>query len=455
MRYLLLVSGLFLFTTITPTFSQQDSILMFVSFDSTYYSEYIVMREALEAMGYYVDVRSADIGMAHTYLIGGNLTAQANGLSGSNYSAFESQYQSMVGSPWNAALNTDPGVINITDSIQSISSMASYKALVIVGGKGVVRYRLDGQYSSQLSLPASRVQSAAHKLNDLATEALLLGKPVMGQCHGASIPAFWRVPNTEGSGFDNLGLSLLEGSMATGYPEPETATNLMDLNINFRSEDKVVIGTPSNSFMDNDAGTFRVITTRDWYPQTVVHAAKTLTNVIETYPLTSELTTAVSVLIIHGGAVDTDNCSAGNRNNDVPCNYGNDAANLPADYTDLVALFNSNEFNDNFNFVVSDVDISNNPPFDLNNETEILNYLKSFDVLFFYKHWSDFVSVDLQNAIVTFADDGGGVVSIHHGLYNDIHNGFDKNIMVNDLFEAESPQSGWSATRDTFQILQT
>jgi len=359
---------------------------MFVSYDSTYYSEYIVMYEALTASGYYVDVRSAGTGNAVSYLIGGDLVAQANGLAGSTYTAFESQYQTMFGTAWNAGLNTDPNIINIGDSIQNITSMSDYKALVVVGGRGIVDYRIDGSYTAQSSLLASQVQSAAEKLNALAAEALLSGKPVMGQCHGASLPAYWRVPGTSGNGFDNLGFSLLDGSIATGYPEAATAGNLSSLNVNFRADDKVVIGTPHSTLNDNNAGYFKIVTTRDWYPQTVAHAAKTLTNIIETYPAQSQLQNPVSVLIIHGGAVDEDDCNYTNPNNDIPCNYGNDPANLPADYTDLVALFNSNQFDDDFNFVVSDVNLFETTPFDLNNQSEIFNYLDAFDVVFLMRY---------------------------------------------------------------------
>lgn len=428
----------------------QDSILMFVSYDSTYYSEYIVMYEALTASGYHVDVRSAGSGSASTYLIGGDLVAQANGLSGSNYGDFESQFQAMFGSAWNAALNTDPGSIASPDSIQNVLSMAPYQALIVVGGRGVIDYRLDGSYPAQLTLPASQVESAAQKLNNLAVEALISGKPVMGQCHGASIPAFWRVPGTAGNGFDNLGNSILEGSRATGYPEAGTGPNLANLNITFRPDDKVVIGTPPASLNDDGHGSYRILTTRDWYPQTVAHAAKTLLNVIQTYPSAEEQSQPVSVLIIHGGAVNEADCSPANQDNDIPCNYGTDPEDIPADYTDLIALFNSGQFGDDFSFTVHDLNLFEALPFDLNNQSEIDQFLDTFDVIFFYKHWSSQVTDALQNAIVLFADEGGGVVSIHHGLYNQ-----SKNILVDSLFEAHSPAAGWSANRTNYEIIQT
>ncbi len=448
------VSTLMGLTFLSRCYSQQDSILLFVSYDSTYYSEYIVMYEALVASGYFVDVRSAGEGVATTYTIGGDITGQANMLGGSSYTAFQTQFQDMFGSAWNASLNTVPANIPVAGPIQDVSSMDSYAALVAVGGTGAVDYRIDGSYAGQRDLDAAAIQAAAEQLNALAVEALLAGKPVMGQCHGASIPAYWRVPGTIPNGFDNLGHSLLEGSIATGFPEPSTATNLFDLNINFRADDKVVVGTPHTSLNDGGAGYFRILTTRDWFPQTVAHAAKTLTNIIETYPAPASLDSTVSLLIIHGGAVDVDNCGAGNMANDVPCNYGNDPANLPADFTDLVSLYNSNDFSDGFTFDVSDMNLFSTLPFDINNESEIYNYLNDFDVVFFYKHWSSMVTDPLQNAIVQYADDGGGVVTIHHGLYNQDNGVIDKNILVDSLFEVHSPSATWSANRTTYNIFQ-
>jgi hypothetical protein len=156
-------------------------------------------------------------------------------------------------------------------------------------------------------------------------------------------------------------------------------------------------------------------------------------------------------LIIHGGPVDLNNCSAGNQANDVPCNYGtNPPSNIPADYTDLESLFNSNQFSDGFNFIVTDVNLFDVTPFNLNDQNEISNYLSAFDVVFFYKHWSSQVTTALQNAIVDFADDGGGVVSLHHVLYNQ-----DKHILVNNLFQAHSPSGTWSASRLSYNIFQT
>src|SRR5690606_26888581 len=181
--------------------SQQDSILLFVSFEQTYYSEYIVMYEALTAAGYYVDVRSGGSGNACMYMFG-DIVSAANE-SSSSYTQFTTQFQNMFGSSWNASLNAVPASVPIMGAINSVPSMASYKGLVVAGGTGAVDYRVDGTYAAQGSLSASEVEAAALKLNALAVEALTAGKPVMGQCHGAGIPAYWRVPGTSGPGVES------------------------------------------------------------------------------------------------------------------------------------------------------------------------------------------------------------------------------------------------------------
>ncbi|HPN71331.1 MAG TPA: hypothetical protein PLZ32_17510, partial [Saprospiraceae bacterium] len=124
---------MFLFVS-TRTNAQQDSVLLFVSYAETYYTEYIVMYEALTASGYFVDVRSAGVGNASTYTIGGDVVAQANGLDGSSYAHFQTQFINMFSIPWNAALNAVPATIPVNGSIQNVPSMQNYKALVIAGG---------------------------------------------------------------------------------------------------------------------------------------------------------------------------------------------------------------------------------------------------------------------------------------------------------------------------------
>ena len=86
-------------------------------------------------------------------------------------------------------------------------------------------------------LSAQDVQSVAEKLNDLIIESVLAGKPVLGQCHGASIPLYTRIPGTSGSGKESLGFSLLKGNDATGYPEPQTATSISSFFVNHHSID--------------------------------------------------------------------------------------------------------------------------------------------------------------------------------------------------------------------------
>ena len=94
-------------------------------------------------------------------------------------------------------------------------------------------------------------------------------------------------------------------------------------------------------------------------------------------------------------------------------------------------------------------------PFILSNECSMITYFNQFDIIIFYKHWSTGVTPALQNAIVSFADNGGGVVSLHHGLYNDIDGptGYNKDILVNQLFNAQSAQAGWGANRLNYNLI--
>lgn len=437
----------------------QNSILLFIPHEQTYYSEYIVMLQALQASGYTVDVRSSSHLPASSYMIPENTTidATANTLSGSNYAQFLSQYENYFGSPWNAALNSIPANIFVNGRIQDIENMSAYKALVVVGGVGSQAYIVDGLYSSQGSVSSTEVRNAAEKLNALAADALISGKPVLGQCHGAGIPAHWRYPVPTNSDPASLGFSILNGSIATGFPEPATSLFLSTLNISYRQNDPVVVGSPNTILPDDDSGNYKIITTRDWYPQTIAHAARTLLNIIETYPPTATLNESIKVLIIHGGAVNISNCHYTNRSNDIPCNYGNDASNVPADYLDLISLLTIDSANDDFQFNITDVNITAGTlPFDPNNECSVFNYLADFDAIIFYKHWSTGVTVALQNTLISFADNGGGVIALHHGLYNDIDpGGFNKNILVNNLFNAESAMNTWSGNRISYNLFNT
>lgn len=442
--------------------AQTNTILMFVSHENTYYSEYIVMKEGLEASGYNVDVRNASGIQSSTYMVPSNATilSVANSLPNSNYSEFTNQFQDMFGTSWNSSLNMIPNFINVDGSIQDVLDMSQYDAIVIVGGTGALDYRVDGNYNSQGSgsrlISAATVQSAAEKLNALVLEALADGKPTMAQCHGASILPFCRIPGTSGPGEEALGYSLLKGGDATGYPNSSTVPTLTSLDVNGRASDRVTISSPHASFVDNGLGDFKILTTRDWYPQSVAYAATSLLNVLKTYPSQDEMQTDRSVLILHGGALDSNNCSASNQQNDVPCNYGNAPGNLPADYTHLETLLNANSPNDDFVFSVNNQNITDaSLPYVSTDQNSIETYFSNYDVIIFFKHWSTGITTALQNALVSYADDGGGVLAMHHGLYNDVIGGINKDIIVNDLFGAESHESTWSADLNNYTIYQT
>ncbi|MEQ9425098.1 MAG: MBG domain-containing protein [Cyclobacteriaceae bacterium] len=442
-----------------------QTVLMFVSHEQTYYSEYIVMKEALEAQGYAVEVRSASAMDFSIYMSPyADIPASANdGNLGSSYTQFQAQFEELFGESWDETQNTIPDFDTTAGAITDVSSIDNYVGLIVVGGTGSLEYRVDGVYTSQgvgdRLVSATDIQATAEKLNDLALEALQQGKPVMAQCHGASIPAFWRIPETSGPDEEALGFSLLKGGESTGFPEPETAPMLQSLDITHRSTDRVTITSPHSSFEDNDMGESRIITTRDWYPQSVAYAARTFLNVLESYPIAAKRTSDISVLLLHGGAVDESNmpssCFGGNKTNDVPCNNGTEDENLPADYTHLLELLAGSGSSDDFNFTTTDLDLSGTLPFGITNETEILTELEGYDVVIFFKHWSTHISDELQNAMVEYADNGGGVISLHHGLYNDIDNGQNKDILANQLFGAHSTQNGWSATLTTYTVHST
>jgi putative intracellular protease/amidase len=451
--------SLFVFVLCFNLSAKAQNVLMFLSHEQCYYSEYIVMRKALEAAGYTVDVRSASTLPASIYMTPyADIAANANNLSGSSYTQFIQKYQELTGQAWQNSWNAIPSLENVNGSIQSVSNMNAYQALVIAGGIGALDYRVDGTYSSQGSgtreLTAATIQAAAEKLNSLALEALASGKPVLAQCHGSSLAPFWRIPGTSGPGAEALGFSLLKDNYATGYPDAQTPIDLASLNVNYRAEDRVTISSPHSSFIDLGNGDSKIITSRDWYPQSVLYAAQTLLNIIRTYPTKSQQETTIPVLILHGGALDTTNCNYTNRSNDIPCNHGG-GTNFPADFTDIVDLLNANSPNDNFNFVVTDVNLVGTLPYNGNSQTDILNYLTQFKTVVFFKHWSTGISANLQNALVQYADEGGGVIALHHGLYNDIDGNMNKNILVNQLFGVESSMSGWGANLTNYQLVSS
>lgn len=449
----------------TIAFSQ--TVLMFVSHEQTYYSEYIVMKEALEASGYTVDVRSASTLDFSIYMSPyDDITDVANSLSGSNYAQFQTQFTELFGSSWDeASHDAIPAFASVTGSILDVTSIDSYEGIVIVGGTGSLAYRVDGTYSSQgvggREVSSTNIQAAAEKLNELALGALQQGKPVMAQCHGASIPAFWRIPNTSGPDEEALGYSFLKGEVSTGFPETETGPTLVSLDITYREADRVTISNPHAALDDNNAGIGKIITTKDWYPQTVAYAARTFLNVLETYPKNYSRTSNVNVLVLHGGALDESDipasCEGTNKNNDVPCNYDpyTDDSDLPADYTHIMELLAGSGSSDDFNIIGSELDLSGTLPFDINVESEMVAEFENYDVVIFFKHWTTFMSDELQDALVTYADNGGGVMALHHGLYNDVTSGQNKDILANQLFGAHSARNTWSATLTTYDVFST
>lgn len=438
------------------TFAQSKKVLFFLAQENTYYSEYIVAAEGLKAAGYTIDVRSATNNPVTTYMVPSNTTINetANTLQGSTYSNFQNQFSAGFGQTWNAGFNNIPSNIPVNGSILDIQNMSDYDALIIAGGTGIVEYRVDGSYAQNGLANAFTVQATAEKLNVLAIDALQNGKVILAQCHGASLPVFWRVPNTAGTGVEILGESLLKGQFATGYPETATTNILTDFGVTHKQNDRVTVSNPNTKLTSAVNGNFKLITSRDWYPQTVAYATRTLLNILETYPSYSSFAQPKKVLILHGGAVDVNNCLYTNKNNDIPCNYGG-GNNLPADYTDIETLLGASSLNDNFAFQGTYINLSGTLPFNSSNEPQILNYLQQFDVVVFYKHWSNFLTNELQNALVNYADLGGGVVGLHHALYNDFDGNLNKNILCSQLFGAESSMSGWSANRTTYNLINT
>lgn len=442
------IASLFVLFASSSLFAQSGKVLMFVSYEDTYYSEYIVMKEALEASGYEVEVRSAGPDSASVYMLpdGTDIGETANSLSGSSYAEFQAQFEELFGTEWNASMNETPEYIPVDGLIQDVEDMDGYFALVIVGGTGAIDYRFDDSYSIQgegeRQLSAATVQVAAEKLNTLAVEAIQRDMTLVAQCHGASLPVFWKVPGDD----ENAGTSMLHGAYATGFPEEETATVLEEYSVNYQPETRVVVSRPTTAL--NYVGiTNKIITTRDWYPQTVAHAARAFKNIFDTRVITDS---PIEVLIIHGGAINPDNCSASNRENDVPCNYGT-GENLPADYVQIAGMLGVEYSNDDFIFNVEEINLlSGDLPA---SQSEWISYFSSYKVLIFFKHWSTGLSDDIQNVMVEFADNGGGVLGIHHGMYNDIDGPRDKNILANELFGAESTAAGWSANLTNYNLL--
>lgn len=452
---------LFFITCLSAPALNAQKILFFASHENTYYSELIVAVKGLEAAGYTVDIVSANNQEVSIYMVPDPTTIEetANTLFNSSYAEFTTQFPSLFGEGWNASLNATPDFYPVSGSIHDIPDMNEYDALVLAGGTGILAYRVDGSYEAQGSgnrlLTAAQIEETAEKLNELALDALAKGKPVLAQCHGASIPVFWRIPGTTGPGAEASGFSLLKNEGAAGYPDAQTQANYVSLNVLYSSMDRVTVSSPHSSFSGFENGKAKIVTSRDWYPQTVAHATRTLLNVLGSYPSADELEQEISVLIIHGGAVDPGNCNAANRENDIPCNYGT-GANLPADYTDIQTLLNTSSTFDSYQFVVNDLNItSSNLPFDPQDMGSVLAYLEQFQGVVFFKHWSTGLTNEIQQALKAYADNGGGLVGLHHALYNDVYNGMDKNILVNEVFGLESAMNTWSANLTNYEVYST
>ena len=433
------------------------SVLMFVAQDAVYYSEYIVMRRALEASGFAVEVRSSSPAAAPAYLIpaADTLVEQANSLPGSSYAAFTSQYESLFGSAWQAVDDPIPAQgIPVSGRIQDVADMDGHAALVMVGGTGALAYRVDGDYSALGASSGADIEAAAEALNRLALDALGRGKPVMAQCHGASLAAFFRIPGTSGPGAEALGFSLLKESQATGFPEPETGEALALLDVAYRATDTLTIASPNPSVYQSEiplgSGDARIVTTRDWYPQNVTHGARALLNILRTYPTPGLSAAAVRSLVLHGGAVDTSNCGAGNKLNDVPCNFGV-GPDTPADYLDVLAALSIPALAAEDGVELEAVALNLTPvseslPFDPDSVDSVRTYLEDYDTVLLFKHWSTGMTTALQTALVEFVDDGGGLVALHHALYNDVTGGLDKDILVEQVFGVHSPMETWSGS---------
>ena len=452
---------LFLFLIAFSPKLKAQKILFFASHENTYYSELIVALKALEAAGYTVDVVSANEQDVSVYMQPDPTTIEetANTLFNSSYAEFTTQFPSHFGEAWDAGLNTTPEFYPVSGSIHDITDMDEYDALVLAGGTGILAYRVDGNYEAQGSgnrlLTAAQIEETAEKLNELALDALSKGKPILAQCHGASIPVFWRIPGTSGPGAESLGFSILKSEAAAGYPDMQTATDYSTLGVMYNDLDRVKISNPHPDFTGYENGKAKIITSKDWYPQTVAHAARSLLNILESYPTAGELEQEISVLILHGGAVDPDNCSPSNRQNDVPCNYGT-GNNLPADYTDIENLLNATSGFDHYNFNVSELNLTGSTlPFDPDNRESVFAYLQQFQGIVFYKHWSTGLTDEILEAIRDFTDNGGGLVGLHHALYNDVDGTQNKDILVNEVFGLESAMNTWSANLTTYQVYST
>jgi putative intracellular protease/amidase len=413
-----------------------NTVLVFVPGTQAYWSEYKVMVEALQQLGFGVEVRSSHTNPIASYMTDTNIEVSANSLAGGNYALFKTQYQARFGAAFQDVWSA-PGSILPAGRIQDVADLSNYRALVIVGGVGALQYRYDGSYAS------TEYAEAAAKLQALATQAIDQGIPILAQCHAGTLPIFFRAAGTQGTGPGGLGTSILAGRAATAYHlgDGDTAAQMTLLGVGYRAQDPVVLDGPVGG-----RGASKVITSRDWYPQTVAYAAATLGAVLRTYPTVANLEKTYKVLVLEGGPVNTANCSAANRSNDVPCNYGtNPASVVPADGTTVRALLEADSANDAWSFTVTNVNLlAAGLPFDPSSVASVRAELDKYDAVLFFKHWNTGVTPSLMTALRGYVDDGGGLVGLHHALYNDAVGGQNKDPLV-DLFGAGSAMAGWSA----------
>ncbi len=436
--------------------SGSNKILMFVPYNRVWWAEYKVLYEGLKASGYEVFVASSGTGVAQTYQIDTSLEPTHPG-----YSAFISQFSLYFSAPWSSSWNTNNTgggtgpEIPLDGRIQDIDTMGDYIALVIAGGDGALLYRFDGSYSVSSGVnghtsSAQEVQAASEKLNSLMVNALENGKPVLSQCHGGTLPAFAKIPATN--------TSVLNGRSATGFynislgepssnPNNETATAFNSLGVVYRYNDPVVISSVSSSWSPSIIQNPRskVITSRDWLPQTIAQATRALVTLLQTTPQKSAAQKSIKTLIIHAGAAD------------VPHNYtGTPGSVAPATHQTLMSLLNASSNSDGYTFDTDAFDLSlrvdpRNPPstLSLSNQGSLLSLFQEYDALLFFVHWSNEVTPELQNAMIQFAEAGGGVISLHHGLYNGdttyVSNpARNKDRLIEELFRAQSTINQWS-----------
>ncbi|MCA9651616.1 MAG: hypothetical protein H6712_17505 [Myxococcales bacterium] len=278
--------------------SSSGRVLMVVAYNDTWWPEYKVMLEGLEAAGYEVEVRSSTDGaVAHVY--GDRVDEVTPGLVGVDpvpYEDFRARFAASFGAPWDPAWN-EPAAIPLDGRVQD-AVMGDYVALVIPGGSGSQHFRYDGDYEDLPSpidpahvSPAADMESAAAAIQQLVIDALIQGSPVLAVCHAGPTPGFARVPGTQGQGPDGLGLSLLAGRRATGFPldievfgaRGDVAEQYAALGIEFLPQQVVVVDGPELD-LDGDGtldGAGLVVTARSWYPEEVVQGLRTMLDRLE------------------------------------------------------------------------------------------------------------------------------------------------------------------------------